>query len=117
MFSSDNNIESIHQLVVEFKKYIELQKQYTRLELTEKLSVLLSTLIIIFIAMVLCIVALFYFSMTFVFFLSSAIGYTWSFCLMGLLHLLIFAGIYWGRKRLIIEPMVRFIAKLFLNKE
>ena len=32
----------MQQLFIEFKKYLELQKEYTKLEVTEKLSKLLS---------------------------------------------------------------------------
>lgn len=45
MFADDKSIENFQQLFFEFKKYLELQKEYTKLELTEKLTILLSTLI------------------------------------------------------------------------
>ena len=44
MFADDKSIENFQQLFFEFKKYLELQKEYTKLELTEKLTILLSTL-------------------------------------------------------------------------
>lgn len=34
-------------LNIEFKKYLNLQKEYTKLEITEKLSILLSALILL----------------------------------------------------------------------
>ena len=43
MFADDNSIENIQQLFLEFKKYLELQKKYTQLEVAEKLTILLST--------------------------------------------------------------------------
>lgn len=46
MFADDKSIENMQQLFIEFKKYLELQKEYTKLEVTEKLSKLLSTLFI-----------------------------------------------------------------------
>ena len=42
MFADDRSIENLQQLFVEFKKYLKLQKEYTKLEITEKLSILLS---------------------------------------------------------------------------
>ena len=42
MFADDKSIENFQQLFFEFKKYLELQKEYTKLELTEKLTILLS---------------------------------------------------------------------------
>ena len=41
MFADDKSIENMQQLFIEFKKYLELQKEYTKLEVTEKLSKLL----------------------------------------------------------------------------
>ena len=40
MFADDRSIENLQQLFVEFKKYLKLQKEYTKLEITEKLSIL-----------------------------------------------------------------------------
>ena len=37
MFADDKSIENMQQLFIEFKKYLELQKEYTKLEVTEKL--------------------------------------------------------------------------------
>ena len=53
MFADDKSIENFQQLFFEFKKYLELQKEYTKLELTEKLTILLSTLIMIVILIIL----------------------------------------------------------------
>ena len=47
MFADDKSIENFQQLFFEFKKYLELQKEYTKLELTEKLTILFSTLIMV----------------------------------------------------------------------
>lgn len=35
MFADDKSIENMQQLFIEFKKYLELQKEYTKLEVTE----------------------------------------------------------------------------------
>ena len=60
MFTDDKSIENIQQLFAEFKKFLVLQKEYTKLELTEKLTILLSTLIMILVLTILGMVALFY---------------------------------------------------------
>ena len=38
MFADDKSIENMQQLFTEFKKYLELQKEYTKLEIIEKTS-------------------------------------------------------------------------------
>ena len=65
MFADDNSIENIQQLFFDFKKYLELQKKYTQLEVAEKLTILLSTLIYLtLLVVILGMVALFYLSFT-----------------------------------------------------
>ena len=74
MFADDKSIENFQQLFFEFKKYLELQKEYTKLELTEKLTILFSTLIMILVLIILGMVALFLvfdYSLILLFLLSS----------------------------------------------
>ena len=46
MFANDKNIDNLQQLLAELKKYAELQKDYVKLHLVEKLTILISTLIL-----------------------------------------------------------------------
>ena len=41
MFADDKSIENFQQLFFEFKKYLELQKEYTKLELGHMITVYL----------------------------------------------------------------------------
>lgn len=74
MFTDDKSIENFQQLFFEFKKYLELQKEYTKLELTEKLTILLSTLIMIVILIILGMVALFYLLFALAYVLEPLVG-------------------------------------------
>ena len=74
MFADDNSIENIQQLFLEFKKYLELQKKYTQLEVAEKLTILLSTLILVLLVVILGMVALFYLSFTLAYILDPIVG-------------------------------------------
>ena len=47
MFANDKSIDNLEALFKEIKKYIELQGQYIKLDLVEKLTILISTLILI----------------------------------------------------------------------
>ena len=62
MFADDKSIENMQQLFIEFKKYLGLQKEYTKLEVTEKLSKLLSTLLLVLLVVILGVVVLFHLS-------------------------------------------------------
>lgn len=44
MFANDKNIDNLQQLLAELKKYAELQKDYVKLHLVEKLTLNSATL-------------------------------------------------------------------------
>jgi len=116
MFANDESIENIQQLFVEFKKYLELQKEYTKLELTEKLTILLSTLILVFILIILGMVALFYGLFALVYVLEPLVGsLTASFGIITSINLFLILIVIIFRKKLIIAPLVNFLANLFLH--
>lgn len=116
MFASDKTIDNLQSLFVEVKHYVDLQKDYIKLDITHKLTILLSTLILIFVLVVLGMIALFYLSFTFAYVLEPYVG--------GLMHsyaiitgciVLLGVIIYWCRQRLIIQPLTNFLANLLLN--
>ena len=59
MFANDKSIDNLQDLFQEFRKYLELQGQYLRFEVIEKLTILLSTLVLIFILIIVGVMALF----------------------------------------------------------
>ena len=116
MFTDDKSIENIQQLFAEFKKFLVLQKEYTKLELTEKLTILLSTLIMILVLTILGMVARFYLLFALAYILEPLVGGLMvSFGIIAGINVLLIAIIYFFRRQLIISPMVNFLANLFLN--
>ena len=116
MFTDDKSIENIQQLFAEFKKFRVLQKEYTKLELTEKLTILLSTLIMILVLTILGMVALFYLLFALAYILEPLVGGLMvSFGIIAGINIILIAIIYFFRRQLIISPMVNFLANLFLN--
>ena len=116
ILADDKSIENFQQLFFEFKKYLELQKEYTKLELTEKLTILLSTLIMIVVLIILGMVALFYLLFALAYVLEPLVGGLMvSFAIIAGINVLIMALVIIFRKQLIISPMVNFLANLFLN--
>ena len=114
MFADDNSIENIQQLFFDFKKYLELQKKYTQLEVAEKLTILLSTLILVLLVVILGMVALFYLSFTLAYILDPIVLMV-SFAMISCFHILLIALIVAFRKKIIINPMTKFIAGLFID--
>lgn len=118
MFSSDKNIENLQQLFQELKKYVNAQKDYIKLELVEKLTILISTLLLVLILIILGIIALFYLSFTFAYVLEPAVGsLTGSYAIITAGIILLIILIICFRKKLIVQPLVNFLANLFLNDE
>ncbi|HBB08338.1 MAG TPA: hypothetical protein DCZ73_11375 [Bacteroides sp.] len=118
MFANDKSIETLGQLFEECKKYILLQKEYMRLELVEKLTVLSSTCIMVVIAIILGMMALFYLSFSVAYILAPHVGgLTVSFAIITAFLLLLLAVVYVFRKQLIVRPLVRFMANLFMSSE
>lgn len=116
MFASDKNIDNLQQLLTEVKKYVSLQKDYVQLHLVEKLTVLASSLILVFVLLVLGIIALFYLSFTLAYVLEPHVGGLMASygIITGCILLLILIIVIF-RKRLIVQPMVNFLANLLLN--
>ena len=118
MFATDKTIDSLQALFTEVKNYVDLQKDYIKLDITHKLIVLLSTLILILVLVVLGMIALFYFSFTLAYVLEPHVGglmnsyaiITGGIILLGVL-------IYWLRQQLIIRPLTTFITNLLLNEK
>lgn len=118
MFANDKSIESLEQLFVECKNYILLQKDYLRLELVEKLTILASAIILTTIAIILGMMALFYLSFSLAYIMAPHVGgLTVSFAIITAALLILLALIYGFRKQLIVRPLVKFIANLFMNND
>ncbi len=116
MFANDKSIDNLEALFKEIKKYIELQGQYIKIDLVEKLTILISTLILICVLIVLGMTALFYFSFMLVYTIDSWINnLIASYAVMGGCILLMGAIFFFFRKQLIFQPMVNFLANLFLE--
>lgn len=116
MFVNDKTIDNLQSLLTEVKKYIDLQKDYVKLDITHKLTILLSTLILILILVVLGMIALFYLSFTLAYVLEPLVGgLTNSYAIITGGILLISLLVYLFRQRLIIQPLTNFLANLFIN--
>lgn len=116
MFSTDKTIDNLQTLFTEVKHYVDLQKDYVKLDITHKLTILLSTLILILVLVVLGMIALFYLSFTLAYVLEPLVGgLTTSYAIITGGILLLGALIYVCRQRLIIQPLTNFLANLLLN--
>lgn len=113
----DNNSKSmsVHQLIIEIKEYIGLQKDLFKVESVEKLTILISSFLILMLSVILGGGALFYLLFALAYLLEPTIGMVGAFCIIGSACLLILIIVVLLRKQLIINPIVRFLYKLFLK--
>lgn len=112
-----NYTSSIQSLWTEAKSYLELQKEYLKLDSAEKLSVLLSAVATAAICLILGLAALFFFVIAFALWLAKMVGAAWSFTIVGGMMLLFIIIILLLRKRWIVQPVARFVAGLFINED
>lgn len=117
MLSSDNNIETIAQLVEELKKYGGLRLEMLRLDATEKMVKIITTFILVLaLALLLCAI------LTYLSFAAAyAVGNLLDSVVYGFLcvagaYLLLFIIVYLRRKAWIERPVVRFLAGILLEQ-
>lgn len=114
MSMENENIKNVSEFIEECKAYLKSQKEYTKLELTEKLTIIFSAMILIILLCMLGIVVLFYLSITLALFLESYVGgLIASFSIITAGLLLVMVLVYTFRKRIIVEPLVNFFANIF----
>lgn len=118
MFSNSKNIESIGKLLPEFKKYLELQKEFVKLDATEKMTVILSAILIVTVLLLLGSIVLLFLTFALAYYLGDVLGsFSLGFGLISAFILLLTVIFYLNRNRMVIQPMARFMTKLILTKE
>ena len=118
MFSNSKNIESIGKLLLEFKKYLELQKEFVKLDAIEKMTVILSAILIVTVLLLLGSIVLLFLTFALAYYLGDVLGsLSLGFGLISAFILLLTVIFYLNRNRMVIQPMARFMTKLILTKE
>ena len=118
MFSGSKNIESIGKLFLEFKKYLELQKEFVKLDAAEKLTVILTTTLTIVVMLLLGAIVLLFLAFAMAYYASDALGSElMGFSLVAAVVLMLGLIFYANRGKLVVRPLARFIARLFLDHE
>ena len=118
MFSNSKNIESIGKLLLEFKKYLDLQKEFVKLDATEKMTVILSAILIVTVLLLLGSIVLLFLTFALAYYLGDVLGsLSLGFGLISAFILLLTVIFYLNRNRMVIQPMARFMTKLILTKE
>lgn len=116
MFSNDNNVETIAQLIEVLKHYIGLQKEYVKLDVIEKIVRLLTAIAVVGVFIALLFFSLFYLSFGLVNILRILVGsVTGAFLIMGTFYLFLLVLFIIFRHRLVERPLVKFLASLLMS--
>ena len=103
------------RLVEEGREYLSLEMKYEKLTAVEKLSVLLSAIAFVAVLVIVGAFALFFLVSTLIHFLSQWMG-LWGANLLVVFVLLLIMGVVIAFKRqLIVNPITKYITKLFLT--
>ena len=116
MFANEKSIDNLEALYKELKNYVNLQREYFKLQLVEKLAIIVSTLLLIAVLVILCSMALFYLTYMLAFALEPYTGSLMgSYAIIAAALAVLAIVAYAFRKRLILQPMINFVAHLFFE--
>lgn len=115
MFSNDNNVESIANLIESIKTYIGDKTEYFKLDVIEKVVRLATVISIIIVVSLLLIIAMIYFSFSAAFALEPIVGKALAFIIVGCFYIILLLLFLAFHKSLIERPLVRFLSGLLLK--
>ena len=117
MFSSDEKIAQLTQLVREAREYVDLRLELARYDLTAKAIRLLSALCLGVVILMIVAVAFLFLSFSVVQALHEWLqNEPVAYLIVGGVYLVLAAIVYAQRRRLIFQPMARFLGHMFLKK-
>ncbi len=118
MFCDGMNEIDYKKLFNEARKYFSLEWDYTKLTAVEKMAVLLSSIAFLAVVIILGTFALAYVFSALIDVLAVALGCTWGAQLIAAAILLVLLLVVFAfKKQLIVDPVARFVSKLFLKPD
>lgn len=115
MFSNDQNIETIGQLVEALKQYIGLQREYIKLDVIEKVVRLITAITLTAVLALFLLLIFIYLSFAAAYALAPLVGTAWAFVFVAAFYLVIFLLLMAFRKQWIERPVVKFLASLLMK--
>ncbi len=116
MFSNDQNIETLGQLIEVLRHYVGLQKEYTKLDIVDKVVRILTASAVFLVVSLLVILMLIYLSFAAAYALVPHFGEVSAFLIVASVYVVLLILICAFRHRLIERPLVKFLASLLLEK-
>ena len=104
------------QLVVSVKRYLGYQKKFIKLDLTEKLTILLTALILGAIIFVIGIIAVIFLALTVAAIIETLTGSTWiAYGIVTCLFILLCVLLFLMREKWIVNPLTQFFSNILLD--
>lgn len=101
--------------VADLKEWLSLEIEYMKLTAAEKVSVLVSTLILVIVLFIVFMVALILFSFALVDLFNLFMPHSLACVTVGGILLLLIGLLYLFKKTLVVNPITKLITKLFLT--
>ena len=106
------------KLFTEARRFFSLEWDYTKLTAVEKMAVLLSSIAFVAVVIIVATFVLHHMFAALISVLTSALGCAWGAHLIAAGILLILLLVLFAfKKQLIVDPVARFVSKLFLKPE
>lgn len=115
MFSNDENIETIGQLVASLKHYIGLRSEYAKFDVVDKVVRILTATAMVITLSVLLLLALIYASFAVAYALEPLFGKPLAFLFVAILYLAGLLCCIIFRRIWIERPLVRFLSKILMQ--
>ncbi|MBD5300695.1 MAG: hypothetical protein K2G00_04735 [Duncaniella sp.] len=105
----------IHALWAEIKESLKLNVDYAKFTAAEKVTMLLTTVTFALIAFILISLFMFFLSIAIVRCIATGVGMIWAYFIMCGFYIILLGVVIAFRKQLIVNPIARFISRLFFN--
>lgn len=105
--------QSMQTLWMKAKELLTLKYEYARLTFAEKLIMILAMVALGFVALLVFMMAVFFLSLALANWMAGAIGMGWSALIVAGIYLVLLVLMVLLRKQIFINPVSRFITRLF----
>ena len=108
---------SVENLYNELRRYVELRLQRLKIVAVEKCVYLLAVVAFAMIAALFVVIAICYFSFSFVHLLQIYVGAIAAYALVAIILLCMVLLLYWQRRRWILDPIARMMIRILIDDE
>ena len=106
------DLQAIYRICL---RYLTLNIENARLSLTERLTILLSSVAFFLIALIFCTIAVVFFTSAIGHMLEGSMAIEWVYSIIGAIYLSIVAVLFLLRRKLLLDPICRFLSKLIFQ--